>query len=406
MNNHVIGFIVSALLHAGIFSGAALLSKVETNNKTSAENKVVLSVKLFKTQPVKPSPSPEPLTQTRKVIQKATHNKTNKIINNKKEELKEEKGITKIEKKSFPPKRTVVPTNTPKHLKTVNLHTRKTEKKIPKEVIKKVRKRQTTSNKKINIKTVLKKPKRKFTKKSIKKKIARKTNKHRVLRHPKKPKQKAVAKHLLKSKRVSKQIARRKPKQAIRRVAAIRTIPKKTILKAPRRSYSARPAGNSRRAAKPVRHVVRQKTSSGRSRPVSRKIIRQQPRHNTSQHTYQPPPKVPPHRVKAHHKNVVTAATAQLSKQYKARLQRLIVANRHYPKRAKRRHQQGKVTVSFRVSHSGIISDIRIIKSSNYASLDNATLQAIKRTSAKLRFFPGMSKKALHLSITINYILK
>jgi len=152
--------------------------------------------------------------------------------------------------------------------------------------------------------------------------------------------------------------------------------------------------------------VVRQKTSSVRSRPVSRKTTRQQPRYNTYQHTYQPPKKAPPHRVKAYPKNVVTAATAQLSKRYKARLQRLIVANRHYPKRAKRRHQQGKVTVSFRVSHSGIISDIRIIKSSNYASLDNATLQAIKRTSAKLRFFPSMSKKALHLSITINYILK
>ena len=402
MNNNVIGFIVSALLHASILSGVALLSKEEINVKNPAENKIILSVKLFKTQPVKPSPSPEPLTQAKNLNQKTSHEIINTVLNHKKAEVKEEKEITKIEKKSLSPKPVMMPANTSKLLKTVDLQTREPEKKVPKETIREVSKTQSITNKKANNKPLIKKPRRKLAAKSAKKNIARKTKKPRVLRHPKKPKQRIVTKRRIKSKSSSKQLARRKPKQATRRTAAIRTVQKNTILKASRRGYSAHPVGKPRRVTKPARHVVRSKTLSSNSRPASRQITRQQPRHTS----YQPQKSAPSHTVKVRPKNVATAATVQLSKQYKAKLQRLIVANKHYPKRAKRHRQQGKVTVSFKVSHSGIISNIRIIKSSNYASLDNATLQAIKRASAKLRFFPGMSKKSLHLSITVNYILK
>ncbi len=387
MNNNVIGFIISGLLHASIFSGVALLNKEEKNEKTPAENKIVLNVKLFKTQPVKPSPSLGPIAQAWK--------------DNKKEEVKKEKNTTKTDKTSLNPKQVVVPAKAPQLLKTIDLKTREPEKKIPLETIRKVGKTKSTTNKKTNNKPLIKKPRRKLAGKSVKKKIARKTNKPRVLAHPKKPEQRTVTKRLKKPKNTSKRLVRRQPKQATRRTTAIRTIQKKTILKAPRRSYPAHPVGKPRRPVKPARHVTRLKTPSSRSHPASRQITRKQPRHNS----YQPQKNAPSHTVKARPKNVVTATTIQLNKQYKSRLQRLIVANKHYPKRAKRHRQQGKVTVSFRVSHSGIISNIRIIKSSNYASLDNAALQAIKRSSAKLRFLPGMSKKSLNLSITVSYIL-
>ncbi len=97
-----------------------------------------------------------------------------------------------------------------------------------------------------------------------------------------------------------------------------------------------------------------------------------------------------------------------LRKQYKSRLQQMIslYSRKHYPMRAKRRGQQGRVTVGFTVMNNGVIKNIRILKGSNSRTLDAAAIQALKKSSGKLPFYNKMSKNNLNLDITLAYILR
>ena len=106
-------------------------------------------------------------------------------------------------------------------------------------------------------------------------------------------------------------------------------------------------------------------------------------------------------------KNTIAAIGSgnSIRKSYKTQLQQLIAANKHYPKRAKRRGKQGKVTLSFKVIHSGVITDIAIVKGTNSKDLNKAAIQSIQASSGKLPYPAGMSKKALTLVITLSFEL-
>lgn len=69
------------------------------------------------------------------------------------------------------------------------------------------------------------------------------------------------------------------------------------------------------------------------------------------------------------------------SASYIAQLQRRISqqAARTYPRKAKRKRQEGVVKVAFIIHSSGKITDIKVVTSSDYLLLDKAAIKAVKR---------------------------
>ncbi len=91
---------------------------------------------------------------------------------------------------------------------------------------------------------------------------------------------------------------------------------------------------------------------------------------------------------------------------YKARLRQLIIANKRYPKRAKRRRQQGTANISFLILANGTVTNIKTLKSSGYATLDESAIKAIQKISGKLPFPKELNKKQWLITIPITYRLR
>jgi protein TonB len=70
---------------------------------------------------------------------------------------------------------------------------------------------------------------------------------------------------------------------------------------------------------------------------------------------------------------------------YKQQLLKTIAEHKYYPKRARRRHIEGRVEVGFVVMQDGVIENIRVADSSGESVLDKAALDAIRRAG---RFDP------------------
>ncbi len=103
---------------------------------------------------------------------------------------------------------------------------------------------------------------------------------------------------------------------------------------------------------------------------------------------------------------VTTKVSRQAIKRYKARLRQLIEANKRYPKRAKRRGEQGTTIVSFIIVANGQVKSIRISKSSGSAILDSATKKAVSNISGKLPFTSGIKKQQWQFTIPVVYRLR
>ncbi|RUM92340.1 MAG: hypothetical protein DSZ27_03975 [Thiomicrospira sp.] len=84
------------------------------------------------------------------------------------------------------------------------------------------------------------------------------------------------------------------------------------------------------------------------------------------------------------------------------------LAQNHYPKRAKRRHQQGEVTLQFTLHPDGYISNLSIVKPAHFESLNEATLNIIRHTMAyQYTPFPKeMRQKPKTIQVPIEYILR
>jgi periplasmic protein TonB len=98
--------------------------------------------------------------------------------------------------------------------------------------------------------------------------------------------------------------------------------------------------------------------------------------------------------------------TANLMQYYKSALRQAILQNKRYPALAKRRGIEGRTVVGFTVHHTGVISNIRVIASSDEASLDRASVSAIQQVGRFRAFPPGVTSRAINLSVTIRYQLQ
>jgi len=70
---------------------------------------------------------------------------------------------------------------------------------------------------------------------------------------------------------------------------------------------------------------------------------------------------------------------------YRQLLLKTIAEHKYYPKRARRRHIEGRVEVGFIVKHDGVIENIHVADSSGESVLDKAALDAVRRAG---RFEP------------------
>jgi len=81
---------------------------------------------------------------------------------------------------------------------------------------------------------------------------------------------------------------------------------------------------------------------------------------------------------------VVTDNTKEIEQQYSLHLRDLIAREKKYPKKAKRKRQQGTVIITFTVYSDGHIQNISIKQSSGNQLLDKNAISTIRHISGKL----------------------
>ncbi len=92
-------------------------------------------------------------------------------------------------------------------------------------------------------------------------------------------------------------------------------------------------------------------------------------------------------------------SAAQKKKRYYALVYAAIAANKRYPKKAIRFHQEGSVRVRFTVDGDGTITAFRIVAASGVRSLDKATRKLFEHLK---KFQPPPEGTDLPLEMTIN----
>ena len=353
MKNLFSGFIISALVHTGLLSGAIYLNKKEIKEKP-LERKVTLMVGIFKEEieptvkiPVQEGLLSAPISPSLPVIKNI-----DKIDTQVAEKLpKIEYDSQKIQPTNIVTNKKVIPSS-------------KLASFSPKLLGAYIESRSVLLPVMVKQKPV-KKAKIKIKKKLIKKQLRKNIKKKIVLKKVIKPK-----------------LKKKKSKPSIHK-----SIVKKKLLIKPKKVLV-------RRGEPQLHRIVSKPLKSVGEQPII-KDVKQNFRENT-------------HSTARKESIRSSIGITNLNRQYKSHLQKIIsgYSQKNYPKRAKRRGQQGKITVAFTVIYSGMIQNIRIIKSSNSRTLDMAAVQAIKRSSGKLPYYKGMSKNTLKLDITLTYVLR
>lgn len=102
-------------------------------------------------------------------------------------------------------------------------------------------------------------------------------------------------------------------------------------------------------------------------------------------------------------KNTQNKAAEQ---QYKSRLHQVIAQQKKYPARAKRKQEEGTVTVSFVIYANGSIQNLKIVRSSGSDSLDQAAINTVKQISNRLPFPAEINRKQWQLTLPLVYRLR
>jgi protein TonB len=95
----------------------------------------------------------------------------------------------------------------------------------------------------------------------------------------------------------------------------------------------------------------------------------------------------------------------QLEDQYRAALRDAIEKNKHYPRRARQLKREGSVVVRFIIERDGSIRNIEILHSSGMRILDDAALQAVRKTSAFEPFPDAIQREFWRFDLPMHYNL-
>ncbi len=91
---------------------------------------------------------------------------------------------------------------------------------------------------------------------------------------------------------------------------------------------------------------------------------------------------------------------------YKRTLRKAIEARKGYPRRARRLHQEGEVTVGFSVQRDGSITDLHVLESSGHSLLDRAALEAVRQVDGSLPFPQEIARSVWAFTLPIGYALR
>ncbi len=95
-----------------------------------------------------------------------------------------------------------------------------------------------------------------------------------------------------------------------------------------------------------------------------------------------------------------------LSSNYQTLVRSGIEQNRYYPRRDRRKRNQGRSIVEFTIKQDGSISGIHIVSSSGHASLDRATIQAVKNIDGDYPIPDALGRDSWTFSIPVIYRLR
>lgn len=102
-------------------------------------------------------------------------------------------------------------------------------------------------------------------------------------------------------------------------------------------------------------------------------------------------------------KQVDTANEQNLEAEYLAKVKRLIEQNKDYPKTAKRLNQSGKVYVKFIITKDGEIKNCIIEKSSQFESLDKASLETLMKIANFEAIPKELNRSSWEITVPISY---
>lgn len=87
---------------------------------------------------------------------------------------------------------------------------------------------------------------------------------------------------------------------------------------------------------------------------------------------------------------------------YYARIRSIVERNKRYPEESKRRSEEGTVVVRVRISETGKIEKVELVRSSGYSNLDRETLRAVRAIGA---FPPPPGNRPLEFNLEVEYRL-
>ncbi|NVK18450.1 MAG: energy transducer TonB [Methylocystaceae bacterium] len=96
----------------------------------------------------------------------------------------------------------------------------------------------------------------------------------------------------------------------------------------------------------------------------------------------------------------------QIIPSYKTTLGRWLAQYKTYPKKARRRNQEGVVHLSFTLNAKGYVTSYKIIKSAGHESLDEETIKMLERAQPLPKFPPEITDEHLTLTVPIQFALR
>lgn len=126
--------------------------------------------------------------------------------------------------------------------------------------------------------------------------------------------------------------------------------------------------------------------------PISEKIEEDMPVVQVEQKTTEKPTK-----------HIDTAQEQNIEAQYLAKIRSLIEQNKDYPKTAKRLNQSGKVFIKFVITKDGEIKNCSIEKSSQFESLDKASLEILMKIANFEAIPKELNRSSWEITVPISY---
>ena len=255
-------------------------------------------------------------------------------------------------------------------------------------------------------------------KKQIEKTVVRKSEAKSIktLKPVKQPKQKpiiekiAITKPQPKARTNSKSIIKKKTSKPKKKTVTKKVTTKKKTVKKKPTPRKPRPI-HKKIATKDLQQQRVRALAQQKSRALAQKRIQEQARARAQAIT-QAKQKAKivlikkPKETKKPTPQINSANTAQLEKQYGNGVRQKIERGKKYPRRAKRKRKQGVVKVGFTLNRNGLISNLRVVKSSGTKALDASALQAVKKVG-HFPFFPaGLNKQVIHYVVPISFSLR